>query len=342
MNVKKIADERPKPWNTVTVKTAGNVIEVRYAVHGPPEMTIQKLNADEYVDFRTGAVERFQHAANRAGDKASVAQSLRNLRDMINVNLERPETALWVTLTYRENMTNPVQLYEDYRRFWQRFKYYLNKHGYPSAEYIIAAEPQGRGAWHLHCLFLFPGKAPYIANVDMAQLWGHGFTKTKSLKGVDNPGLYLTAYLGDMEITEAISAGAFQAGRLAEAETEDKQGQKQKKAVIKGARLHLYPNGFNLYRCSRGVKRPDVQKMTEREARKIIGNAPLTYEKTIAVTDSAGETVNVINCRQYNRARQTVEGKGEKLAAKQRGKTEAEAAENGPKGIKSGGTAAHH
>lgn len=336
MEVKKIADERPKPWNTVTVKTAGNVIEVRYAVHGPPEMTIQKLNADEYLDFRTGAVERFQHATNRAEDKASVSQSLRKLRDLVNANLKSPETALWATLTYRENMTNSTQLYEDYRRFWQRLKYYLSKHGYPSAEYVIAAEPQGRGAWHLHCLLLFPDKAPFIANADMARLWGHGFTKTKSLKGIDNPGLYLTAYLGDMELTEAISAGVIHVGRLAEVEAKDEQGQKQKKAVIKGARLHLYPPGFNLYRCSRGVKRPEVQKMTEREVRKIIGKAPLTYEKTIAVTDSAGETVNVINYRQYNLVRHRGKGEGDTLTAKQPGETGAEVSDSGPKGIKSG------
>lgn len=130
----------------------------------------------------------------------------------------------------------------------------------------------------------------------MATLWGHGFTKTQSLKGVDNPGLYLTAYLGDMELTEAVNAGQFKAGRLGE--SKDKS-----KAVIKGARLHLYPSGFNLYRCSRGVKRPEVLHMTEEEARQIIGTAPLTYEKTIAVRDSEGQTVNIINYRQYNRAR---------------------------------------
>ena len=310
MVIKKIENERPHPEATVTVKTAGNVIEVRYAVNGPPEITIQKLNADEYLDFRTGAVERFQHAANRAGDKASVAQSLRKLRDLINANLEHPETARWITLTYRQNMTTSAQLYEDYRRFWQRFKYCLSKHGHLSAEYIIAAEPQGRGAWHLHCLFLFPGKAPFIPNADMARLWRKGFTKISSLKGVDNPGLYLTAYLGDMELTEAISAGRFKAGRLGEVETEDERGQKQRKAVIKGARLHLYPPGFNLYRCSRGVKRPKVQHMTEREAQKKTKGAPLTYEKTIAVTDSAGQTVNVINYRQYNQARHPREGEG--------------------------------
>lgn len=148
-------------------------------VRKPPTIAIKKLNADMYVDKRTGEVKEFQHHSNRAEDTASVSQSLRKLRDLINANLDDPESALWVTLTYRENMTDAKRLYEDYRRFWQRFKYYLNKQGYPPAEYIIAAEPQGRGAWHLHCLFFFPSKAPFIPNRDMEKLWGHGFTKTQ-------------------------------------------------------------------------------------------------------------------------------------------------------------------
>lgn len=295
MNINRISNVRPgHPSTPVTVKRCGNITEIRYAVHGPPTITIEKLNADLYVDKHTGEVKAFQHHANRAEDKGSVGQSLKKLRDLINANLEDPETALWVTLTYRENMTDPARLYEDYRRFWQRFKYYLSKAEQPAADYIIAAEPQGRGAWHLHCLFLFPGKAPFIPNTDIARIWGHGFTKTKGLKGVDNPGLYLTAYLGNMELTEAVQVGQFKAGWLGE--SKDKS-----KAVIKGARLHLYPPGFNLYRCSRGVKRPEVLHMTEGEAQEIIGTAPLTYEKTIAVTDNEGQTVNIINYRTYTK-----------------------------------------
>ena len=302
MHVKRIDNERPALPAPVTVKLCGNVIEVRHSVYGPPEITIEKLDADSYVDLRTGEVKEFQHAASRAEDKASVAQSLRNLRDIINANLTDPETVLWVTLTYRENMRDPQRLYADYHAFIKRFRRYLRKHGHSPVEYIAAAEPQGRGAWHLHVLLLFPGKAPFIPNAHMARLWGHGHTKTKGLQGVDNPGLYLTAYLGDMELTEAAMSGAAR-GRLGEVEAEDKQGQRVKKAIVKGARLHLYPSGFNLYRCSRGVKRPQVMQMAEWEAQEIIGAAPLTYEKTIAVTDAQGETLNIINYRQYNRAR---------------------------------------
>lgn len=147
MNISRIQDIRPEfPDTPVTVKRCGNVVEVRYMASNTPAIAIEKLTADLYADKRTGEVKEFQHHDSRAADKASVAQSLRKLRDLINANLKNPETALWVTLTYQENMTDPAQLYEDYRRFWQRFKYYLSKRGRPPAEYIIAAEPQARGA----------------------------------------------------------------------------------------------------------------------------------------------------------------------------------------------------
>lgn len=302
MKVTKTTNERPETADTpVTVKIAGNTLEVRYSrfQYGVP---IRKLDKDHGVDLRTGEVIVYRHANNRGESTGNVAQSLRDLRDLINANLTDPKRALWVTLTYRENMQDEKRLYEDFRRFWQRFKYDLQKQGSGPVEYITAAEPQGRGAWHLHCLFLFAGKTPFIPNAQIAKLWGHGYTKTQSLKGVDNPGLYLTAYLGDMEFTEAITSGTRR-GRLTEIETIDEHGRKQRKAVIKGARLHLYPAGFNLYRCTRGVKRPKVYETTEGAAQEIIGTAPLTYEKTVAVTDYEGQTLNIINYRQYNRAK---------------------------------------
>ncbi len=327
MIVKQIENERPALQAQVTVKLCGNVIEVKHSVHGPPEIVIEKLDADTYIDTRTGEVKEFRHTTSRAEDKASVAQSLRNLRDLINANLTAPETALWVTLTYRDNMRDTQRLYEDFHAFIKRFRRYLKRRGHLLCEYIAAAEPQGRGAWHLHVLLLFPEKAPFIPNADMARLWGHGFTKTKGLKGNDNPGLYLTAYLANMEFTEAVMSGA-QRGRLGEVETIDEQGHRKKKAIVKGARLHLYPSGFNLYRHSRGVKRPEVLHMTEGEAQEIIGKAPLTYEKTVAVLDGQGKTVNIYNFRQFNRAR--AEDQAGTPSVEQPGKMEEEPPDSGP------------
>lgn len=79
----------------------------------------------------------------------------------------------------------------------------------------------------MHCIILFTdrekfNKYPFIPNSDIAKIWGHGFTKVQSLKGVGNPGLYLTAYLGNMELSEAVSAGQFKAGQLAESKDKAK------------------------------------------------------------------------------------------------------------------------
>lgn len=292
MRVERIEDIRPKGEDMVRVKKAGAVTEIRY-MRSQAGSPIQKLDADHGVDLRTGEVIEYRHNVSRIEDKASARQSLKRLRDIINANLENPENALWVTLTYRENMMDPKRLYKDFHAFWKRLGRYLEKRNYLKTEYIAAAEPQGRGAWHLHCLFLFEQKAPYIPNTEIARLWGHGFTKTKSLKGITNPGLYLTAYLGDMELTEAAKAGTIQDGRPAE--TADKS-----KAVIKGARLKLYPSGFNIYRCSRGVKRPEVWETTEEEAQAAVLEKTLIYEKTVSLTDDSGTLRNIINYRTYS------------------------------------------
>lgn len=297
MEIKQVENISPEKEDIVTLKIAGNVMEIRFSKNsaGSP---IKKINKDFGIDVRTGEVVEYQHNTSRAGDKASVKQSMKRLRDVINANLENPDNALWVTLTYAENMRDEKRLYTEFHAFWKRFLRYLKRQREPPAEYIAAAEPQGRGAWHLHMLVLFPDKAPFIPNEDMAKLWRQGFTKTKSLNGVDNPGLYLTAYLGDMELMEAAQAGAMSA-KIKEVDVTGADGAHQKKAIIKGARLSMYPAGFNIYRTSRGVKQPTARKMTEWEAQGIIGDATKIYEKTLQVIDGAGDVQNTVNYRTY-------------------------------------------
>lgn len=268
---------------------------------------IKKLDKDRYVDQATGEVKEFSHNTSRADDLDSVKQSLRKLRDLINANITKPSRVLWVTLTYAANMTDTKTLYKDYDLFWKRFRYYLKQKGFPDAEYIVAAEPQGRGAWHLHCLFIFPCKAPRIENDEMMKIWqggknnsGRGFTCTKSLWGIDNPGLYLTAYLGDMEYSKAIEEGNA-SGSITEKEIEDENGKRVTKAIVKGARLHLYPVGFNIFRHSNGIMKPLVTQTTEAKAQKKVGSAKLIHEKTLVFTEDGGEVKNFINYRQYNK-----------------------------------------
>ena len=78
------------------------------------------------------------------------------------------------------------------------------------------------------------------------------------------------------------------------------KGSNEKKSIIKGARLHMYPPKFNLYRASRGIKKPLVTYETEKEAQKKVSAATLTFEKTIELTDSDSQFSNTINYRHYN------------------------------------------
>ena len=179
----------------VCVKKMNHIYELCYLEHRNSICPIQKLDKDSYVVLNTGEVKDCNHIENRSENKLQVSQSLKRLRDYINTNVVDVNNCKWITLTYAENMTDSKRLYTDFKNFVKRFKY---KYGH--FEYIVACEPQGRGAWHCHCIIIFDKKAPYIPNKEIESLWGNGFTKTNKLDDIDNIGAYLTAYLGDMDL----------------------------------------------------------------------------------------------------------------------------------------------
>lgn len=278
----------------------GNISEVRYMVREAVPR-IQKISADDYVVLSTGEVKQFDNnAVTRADNLHSVSQSLARLRDLINTNVTSLFKCRWVTLTYAENMKDEKRLYEDFRRFWLRFKYYLDKNGLSPCNYIACAEPQARGSWHLHVIFVFAKKAPFIPNEQLARIWRQGFTKINSLSGVDNVGLYLTAYLTDMELSEAIENGAVDITTDRIIIKNDDGDGKRSKAIVKGERMKLYPAGFRIYRASGGIKQPTYEDCTEEEAMQRIGSAKLVYEKTIKIINDEQDFVNIINYRQFN------------------------------------------
>jgi hypothetical protein len=301
INIERVDNVRPSSSSPVTLKQAGNTLEIRYTEKNRGGL-IQKISATEYVDRRTGEVFKFNKtAATRADNLKSVKQSIRRLRDIINCNTTQRERCLWVTLTYKENMRDAARLYRDTEKFYKRLRYYLDKRNMPRMESITAIEPQARGSLHCHCIWVFAAKkAPFIPNDIVQKLWQRGFTSTKSLKRVKNPGAYLTAYLCDLELTQAARLGVG-GDAVKEVEAPDEDGKPVKKSVVKGARLKLMPKYVKLFRCSHGIKRPAVRKCTENEAMKIVGDSPLVYEKTICISNETEKLINTINYRTYDR-----------------------------------------
>lgn len=292
---------RPKEYQEIRVKEMGNIIELMHSDRKNHSIVIKKISDTEYIDLRTGEVKKCNKIENRAGNLNSVRQSLGRLRDLLNTNIKNTSHCRWVTLTYAENMTDSKRLMKDFEKFNKRMKYALSKKGY-KYEYIVCMEPQGRGAWHAHLVMIFEGQAPYIDNKFMADTWGHGFTTTKKLEDVDNVGAYLTAYLGDMDLEEYdnLIEEDKQGMVFSEIREVDLKETGEKKRIIKGARLHMYPPKFNLYRASRGIKKPVVSYETEKDAQKKVSAATLTFEKTIELSDSDSQFSNTINYRHYN------------------------------------------
>lgn len=289
---------RPLSSETVKFTEMGNVLEVLYMSSKNTKCSIKKISSEQYIDCSTGEIRNFKHIENRADDFKSVSRSLKLGRDILNTNIIDVSKCRWLTLTYADNMTNSKKLLKDFENFNKRCR---EKYGY--YEYITCAEPQGRGAWHMHVVLIFENSAPYMPNSDVAKLWRKGFVTIKKLDDVDNVGAYLTAYLADMELTEFEQAkpSSFWCGDVEEKEVEQ-NGQKVSKKFLKGARMLMYPPGMHIFRYSKGIKKPCVTFMDNEQAEKKVSSAKLTFEKTLVLSDG-DKFESVLNYRYYNTKR---------------------------------------
>ena len=290
----------------VSLKTMGHIYEICYLQKKNNEIKIQLLDKDHYMYLDTGEIFECNHINNRDGNKFQVGQSLKRLRDYINTNVVDSNNCKWVTLTYAKNMTDSKQLYNDFKRFMTRFKRKFKEY---KIEYIVACEPQARGAWHMHLIIIFDRVAPFIPNATIEVLWEQGFTKTTKLDNIDNIGAYLTAYLGDMEFTEEniqeLEKQGLNVSQMALKEVNEIEGIKLKepKSFIKGGRLYMYPPKFNLYRISRGIKKPKKEYFSYHMAKEKVGLQLPTYSKAIQLTDIEENFSNKIIYEYYNTKR---------------------------------------
>lgn len=290
MDIKKL-DEGIQISDDAIVKVTemGNIVKVSYMSKQNTEATIKMLGDGKYMVLKTGEVKECEKHDSRADQYKSLHRTFDRLRALINTNVDDVTKCHWITLTYAENMQDTKRLYQDFKKFNQRFQYYIQREFGFKAEYISVCEPQGRGAWHIHLLYIYPKKRPFIPNVKLRDLWGFGWVKIGDLKNCDNVGAYLTAYLGDLELTDETNSlfGKYKP-KIVEV---DEDGKPVKKAFLKGARLPLYPVGFNIYRTSKGIKEPTIYKTFNSEAEKKVSAGTLTYSAVYKITDDDFDAV---------------------------------------------------
>jgi hypothetical protein len=288
-----------KPTETVRYKECGNVIEVlKSNSWGNGQIQIKKLSDDEYVNLSTGEILQCNHIENRSENKSSLRRTFSSIRDLINCNTTDLSRVRFVTFTYKENMTDSKRLYSDTKKLRMAVKYHFG-----NFEYISVAEPQGRGAWHTHEIWIFPSKAPYIDQKWLeSDIWKHGSARVVKIDSVDNLGAYLTAYLGDISLEDAHLNNLPIDGEIVEKEYVDELGIRQEKRYVKGGRLQLYPPKFNIVRTSRNVIRPSVDYIKSIEAQKKIGSLQPTFKKTFSLSDDSGFS-RTLSYEYYNKLR---------------------------------------
>ncbi|MDU6293595.1 MAG: replicative protein [Streptococcus mitis] len=232
----------------------GNTLEMTTA-NGQQEQTIKVIEGKRYVNLETGEIHDMDTSNNSRFDNLkSTKQTMKKLRRIIAHNFTGGKNQLWITLTYRGHVTEPAIVYMDFKAFIRRIRNQFGK-----VDYITVIEPQASGRWHLHVLLKNDSELT-IPNNDLAKMWGKGFTKTKRLRRADKVGNYLIAYLSNLQIGDEGS---------------------QNKAIIKGARLYMYPKGIRIYRTSRGIKKPLEMTTTKGELMETYKiNSPPTFSRT--------------------------------------------------------------
>lgn len=312
------------PERAITKVTQMNhVVEVQYLEHRNTEPTIRKLDKDNYLILQgdnRGVIKKFQHIDNRSSDKISLSRTFRKLRYLINNNFSGKKNELFITLTYAESMTDEKRLYKDCKRFFNKLKYYYD------FDYISVIEPQGDGkkygnewhanTWHCHVLMRFNDvENIYIDNEWLRNKWGNGWVNIRKINGLtDNIGAYLTAYLADIPVNDINNFDAandiYSSGRsVIEKEVVNFDGSKEKKSIIKGGRLALYPPGINLYRKSKGILMPESYFMPYEMLSDVVGSAKPHYIKGIEMVKTDDDSLtpkhfNTVIYENYNLKRE--------------------------------------
>lgn len=272
------------------VSVQGNIVEVTELDARNRRCHARKIDARHWVDS-DGEIHEYEKNGERRTDNGQeLRQTFRTIRALVNTNCVEPEKIRWITLTYAENMTDTVRLYKDFDMFWRRFKRRWGK-----AEYLTVIEPQARGAWHVHLIAIWQYKAPFVPNLELAQCWGQGFVQVKAVTNCDNLGAYLSAYLADLPVN------------VDDARAQEKPcADGTKKHILKGGRLHMYPKGMQVYRHSRGIKKPEEfwveEYKDEDRLAELTRDAAMTYTKEYVWKDDDDIEHRVIKTF-YNRAR---------------------------------------
>jgi hypothetical protein len=257
-----------------------------------PKANIKKLSKTHYQVIKTGEIREFDKRDDTTKQEQNLRKSMNKLKAIIRANfgydkqLER-----FITFTYRSNMMDAEKLYTDYKKWLKRMQY---NHKDVKFDYVAIAEPQERGAWHIHVL-IKTDKPIYWNYNKIGDMWRKvikedaGNPQIEEITAKD-VGAYFVAYFTTMVPKEVETTG-------------DKEDiKKWAKMVKKGNRLKYYPPYFKFYRCSRYIKRPkpELMKLSDIEEEYAKRKKAISF----IVKDEVGKVMQGIQKMEYEKEEQ--------------------------------------
>jgi len=101
---------------------------------------------------------------------------------------------IFLTLTFKENITDIEKANYEFTKFIQRFNYEITGQKGSYLKYVSVIEFQKRGAIHYHAMTF---NLPFIENIydKLKIIWPAGFFKVSPVDRVKNVGFYLAKYM---------------------------------------------------------------------------------------------------------------------------------------------------
>lgn len=119
----------------------------------------------------------------------------REVRRLVNANIGRygdEFTTKFVTLTFREHVTDLKQANYEFTKFIKRLNYNIFNTNKSHVKYLVVPEFTKIGRVHYHAIFF---NIPYVKADLLAAIWGNGFIKINKIDNVDNVGAYVCKYM---------------------------------------------------------------------------------------------------------------------------------------------------
>lgn len=191
-------DKEIRSYNTKIIETE-TTIEIWkysdpvYSFSNPYDKKNSNIEYDENIDSNQNLIKK---------DNIDIYNSVLRMQKyyeqcrwdiarLVDTNFDN--NTKFMTLTFKDNITDVSYTNKEFSKFIKRLNYYLYKEKRQLLKYIAVWEQQKRGSIHYHIIFF---SLPYIKNNDLQKIWGFGFVKINRIDvdSKENRGRYVSKY----------------------------------------------------------------------------------------------------------------------------------------------------